>query len=88
MDLLGARPLERWERESRLARVPILAVSLTRRPEEALVPASEGVAGFLYLPTLRAEDARRILGVARPPAGYLFPSILDRSVPSYAPPAP
>ena len=79
-ELLLAAPLARWGRDPVLAAIPIVAVSLTRRPEEAPLAGKSGVVGFLYLPTLRAEDARRVLRAAelgraqrrvRPPADAL-----------------
>ena len=73
-DLLAAQSLERWERHPTLAAVPLVAVSLTRRPTEVNLLDVGGIAGFLYLPTLRADDAVRVLGVAHPPAGYSLPS--------------
>ena len=73
-DLLATESLEPWERDPMLARIPVIAVSLTRRPEEAHLRDVNGIAGFLYLPTLRMEDARRVLGAARPPADYRLPS--------------
>ena len=73
-DLLATESLEPWEHDPRLANIPVIAVSLTRRPEEAHLRDVNGIAGFLYLPTLRMEDARRVLGAARPPADYRLPS--------------
>jgi hypothetical protein len=73
-DLLATQPLDRWECHPTLATVPVLAVSLTRRPTEVNLLDVNGIAGFLYLPTLRREDAARVLGVARPPDGYTLPS--------------
>lgn len=73
-DLLATESLDAWEHDPLLSRIPIVAVSLTRRPEEAHLRDVNGIAGFLYLPTLRMEDARRVLGVARPPADYTLPS--------------
>ena len=73
-DLLTTQRLEAWERHATLATVPLVAVSLTRRPAEAPLLDAAGVAGFLYLPTLRDDDVRRVLAVARPPAGYALPS--------------
>jgi hypothetical protein len=64
-DLLLAAPLARWEHDPVLADIPIVAVSLTRRPEEAPLAGKRGVVGYLYLPTLREEDARRVLRAAR-----------------------
>ena len=73
-DLLTTQPLDAWERHPTLATVPLVAVSLTRRPTEVNLLDVNGIEGFLYLPTLRPEDAARVLGVARPPAGYSLPS--------------
>ena len=60
-DLLATFPLDVWERDSALSRTPMVAVSLTRRPNEMHLLDVNGIAGFLYLPTLRADDARHIL---------------------------
>jgi len=67
-DLLATLPLDAWEGDAVLGRVPILAVSLTRRPNEVNPLDANGIAGFLYLPTLDALDARRLLfaAAARP----------------------
>lgn len=73
-DLLATAALDDWERHPTLSRVPIVAVSLTRRPDEIHVLDVNGIAGFLYLPTLGANDARRVLGAARPPVTYTLPS--------------
>lgn len=75
-DLLAMAPLHRWERDRELGAIPIIAVSLTRRPEEAHLADTNGIAGFLYLPTLSAEDAWRVLHAAtghavRPPGDAL-----------------
>ena len=86
-DLLGSAPLDIWELHPVLSRVPIIAVSLTRRPEEVVLVEMNGIAGFLYLPILKAEDARRILGIARPPASYSLPSVLDRPASLVPPPS-
>lgn len=60
-DLLAAAPLGEWESDSSLADVPIIAVSLTRRPDEAHLLDRRGIAGFLYLPTLDGSQASRIV---------------------------
>lgn len=51
-DLLVATPLARWEAEPDLARLPVVAVSLTRRPEEPSATDVNGIGGLLYLPAL------------------------------------
>lgn len=60
-DVLATVSLAAWECDPLLSRVPIVAVSLTRRPEEAHVLDVNNVAGFLYLPALESADAERLL---------------------------
>src|SRR5690242_1063167 len=71
-DLLVAAPLAQWERDAQLGVVPIIAVSLTRRPEEAHLMDTNGIAGFLYLPVIDEDAVARIVQAAtvrriRPP---------------------
>jgi len=63
-DLLATIPLDDWERDALLSRLPVIAVSLTRRPEEVHLLDVNGIAGFLYLPTLEREQALQVLGAA------------------------
>lgn len=63
-DLLATAPLDEWERDAELGVVPIIAVSLTRRPDEAHLLDRNGIAGFLYLPTLDGSDAWRMVHAA------------------------
>jgi hypothetical protein len=60
-DLLATVSLTAWERDPQLARVPIVAVSLTRRPAELHALDVNNVAGFVYLPALDHEDGVRLL---------------------------
>jgi CheY-like chemotaxis protein len=60
-DLLATVSLTEWESDPRMSHVPILAVSLTRRPEEVHLLDANNVAGFLYLPSLEHEDGVRLL---------------------------
>jgi len=76
-DLLATVPLESWERDPFLSRVPVIAVSLTRRSDEMHLLDINNIAGFFYLPALTDEDARRLLHAVRPSAGYTLPSALD-----------
>jgi len=76
-DLLATVPLESWERDPFLSRVPVIAVSLTRRSDEMHLLDINNIAGFFYLPALTDEDARRLLHAVRPSAGYTLPSTLD-----------
>lgn len=72
-DLLATLSIDRWERDELLSRRPVIAVSLTRRPEEQHLLDVNGIAGCLYLPTLRRDDALRVLaGVCRPIPPYSF----------------
>ena len=65
-DLLATVSLTSWERDPLLSRVPIVAVSLTRRPEEVHLLDVNNVAGFVYLPTLEREDGVRLLAALDP----------------------
>jgi len=65
-DLLATMSLGDWEQDPTLSKVPVIAVSLTRHPGEAHLLDINGIAGFLYLPTLDREDARRLLAAIRP----------------------
>lgn len=63
-DLLATISLDAWERDPLLSRLPVIAVSLTRRPDEVHVLDVNGIAGFLYLPTIDREQALRVLAAA------------------------
>lgn len=63
-DLLATLPLEAWETDEMLVRLPIIAVSMTRRPDEANALDVNGIAGFFYLPTLSIDTARQMLRAA------------------------
>jgi hypothetical protein len=60
-DLLATVPLTEWERDPQLGRVPLLAVSLTRRPDEVHAFDVSHVTGFVYLPSLEQEDGVRLV---------------------------
>ena len=75
-DLLATISLDRWERDPLLSRIPLIAVSLTRRPDEVHVTNANGIAGFLYLPTLEREDALRVLAAAERSEGVVAPGSL------------
>ncbi|HKO16192.1 MAG TPA: hypothetical protein VJU87_08130 [Gemmatimonadaceae bacterium] len=75
-DLLATLPLDRWERDPLLSRLPLIAVSLTRRPGEAPPLDVNGIGGILYLPTLDREDARRLLAVVASARGVSAPASL------------
>ena len=65
-DLLATKSLVDWEHDPALQDVPIIAVSLTRHPGEAHLLDVNGIAGFLYLPTLEPRDAHRLLAALKP----------------------
>ncbi len=75
-DLLATMSLRSWEQDPVLARVPIVAVSLTRHPGEAHLQDVNGIAGFLYLPTLEPGDAHRVLAAARRTSGVATSTVL------------
>lgn len=96
-DLLATNSLEPWERDQRIASIPVVAVSLTRRPDEACAFDVNGIAGYLYLPTLDREAALAALaGLARrraaadlPPAdvevdarSFRWPGVADVAAPA------
>lgn len=86
-DLLATVPLEPWERDPFLSRIPVIAVSLTRRSDEIHLLDVNNIAGFFYLPSLTEDDARRLLHAVRPSAGYSLRSSLDIQRSSSAPTA-
>lgn len=63
-DLLATIPLERWEANDLLSQTPVIAVSLTRHAQELHLLDVNGIAGFLYLPTLEQSPALKILHAA------------------------
>lgn len=85
--LLSPSVLDEWAILAAMRDVPVLAVSLTRRPEEGMSVSPSGVAGVIYLPALDRgaalalmERARRPMGVAAPMEGdaplFRSPSLL------------
>ncbi len=63
-DLLATLSLDEWERDPLLSRTPVIAVSLTRRTQEVHLLDVNGIAGFLYLPTLDRDVALKVLTAA------------------------
>jgi DNA-binding response OmpR family regulator len=72
-DLMTPALLDSWTTERALAEVPVLAVSLTRRPEESLPPAGPGLAAVVYLPGLEPEQATALLASLHRPRGVSLP---------------
>jgi hypothetical protein len=56
-DLLATTSLDSWERDEHLSRTPVVAVSMTRRPDELHPLDVNGIGGFLYLPRLGRVEA-------------------------------
>lgn len=73
-DLLTPAVQEAWSRDEALRDVPVLAVSLTRRPEESLPVDMSGLAGVIFLPSLDRSDALALLDLARRPRGVEIPA--------------
>ena len=87
-DLLATASLEEWERDPVLSAIPMVAVSLTRRPEELCTADVNGIAGLLYLPTLDPEVALGVLRAAcARPAARITPSISWPGLPTPGLPA-
>jgi DNA-binding NarL/FixJ family response regulator len=63
-DLLATIPLDQWEAHDLLSQTPVIAVSLTRQAQELHLLDVNGIAGFLYLPTLQHAPAMKILHAA------------------------
>jgi hypothetical protein len=64
-ELLTGIPITAWENDACLSSTAVIGVSLSRRPNEAGVTHDlNGVAGFLYLPTLDVENALRLIHAA------------------------
>ena len=72
-DLLTPAVQESWSQADGLREVPVIAVSLTRRPEECLPPDLCGLAGVFFLPALERSDALALLDLARRPRGVEIP---------------
>jgi hypothetical protein len=73
-DLLTPGLLDAWTHEPALAQVPVLAVSLTRRPQESLPEVVSGAMGVVYLPSLDREHAMALLEGVNRPRGVRPPS--------------
>ena len=63
-ELLATLTMQSIEREPSLSLLPLVAVSLSRRPTEAQVLDSTGIGGFLYLPLLKPDVAMRVISAA------------------------
>jgi hypothetical protein len=87
-DLITPTLLDEWSAVPSLAEVPLVAVSLTRRPEELPPLELLGVAGVLYLPGLDTAQVKSLLAGAHrrrgvmPPVGWRSPGVPE-SIPAH-----
>jgi CheY-like chemotaxis protein len=64
-DLLTPTQLELWRADRAARAVPIVAVSMTKRPHEVTMIEERGVVAFVYLPTLQPATARALFAALR-----------------------
>jgi chemotaxis response regulator CheB len=73
-DLVTPALLDSWTAHPDLASVPVLAVSLTRRPDDVSpVELCGGLAAVIYLPSLEREQVRNVLAALHRPRGVAAP---------------
>ena len=77
--LLSPSVLDGWAAMHAMRDVPVLAVSLTRRPEEGVSMAMNGIAGVIYLPALDRDDVLALMECARRPIGVVPPRAREGS---------
>ena len=73
-DLITASLLDAWAADAALVDVPVLAVSLTRRPDDWSPAESTGLAAVIYLPSLDAQRAASLLAALHRPRGVSAPA--------------
>ena len=81
-DLITPAMLESWTSEPALTDVPVLAVSLTRRPEESTPVDVRGLAAVIYLPALEKEQAAALLAGLHRPRGVAAPASWRATAPA------
>jgi hypothetical protein len=67
--------LDSWTAEPALADVPVLAVSLTRRPDDAPTPEPSEQVPVIYLPSLEREQLLELLTSLYRPRGIAAPRV-------------
>ena len=80
--LLTPALMDAWGADPALAGVSVLAVSLTRRPDDEVVPAPD--AGVIYLPALAREQVLALLAAACQPRGVQAPESWHMTPPAPA----
>ena len=83
--LLSPSVLDGWAAVDALRDVPVLAVSLTHRPEECMSVEMSGLAGVIFLPALNREDVLALIEGARRPRGVMAP--VEREVSAFRSPS-
>ena len=81
-DLITPAFLDAWSVDANLAGVPLLAVSLTRRPAETSPGDLCGLAAVVYLPALEKGQATALLTALHRPRGVDAPSAWRMRVPT------
>ena len=79
-DLITPALLESWAIKPSLAAIPVLAVSLTRRPEASSPAGLHGVAAVVYLPSLGPGQAATLLASLHHSRGVAAPATWQASV--------
>lgn len=78
-DLITPALLDSWGQEPAFRNVPVLAVSLTRRPTESAPAELSGLAAMIYLPALDREQAAALLASVCRPRGVSAPLVWSGS---------
>ena len=81
-DLITPAFLDAWSVDTGLAGVPLLAVSLTRRPAEFSPMELCGLAAVVYLPSLEKGQAATLLSALHRPRGVDAPSVWRMRAPT------
>jgi chemotaxis response regulator CheB len=72
-DLITTSLLDSWAADPALGQVPVLAVSLTRRPEESTPADLFGLAAVIYLPSIDRDQIVALLAGLHRPRGVIAP---------------
>jgi CheY-like chemotaxis protein len=81
-DLITPALLDSWAADPALGQVPVLAVSLTRRPEESTPAELSGLAAVIYLPSIEREQVVALLAGLHRPRGVTAPPAWRMSAPA------
>jgi chemotaxis response regulator CheB len=81
-DLITPALLDSWATDPTLGQVPVLAVSLTRGPEESTPVELYGLAAVIYLPSIEREQLMALLAGLRRPRGVTTPPAWQMPAPA------